>query len=254
MQNIRKRQKNYIKRCEEKEGYILIGFLIFFPLLLSGMASLSVSALYLREKTRLLSLCRQHLLEIQGHMSESLEQLQKLNPLAEQLRAEKKETIRLLLNAPPVTREILLARLAYIVAQQIKLRLTQKTLIKKAEAFSAKHLRKLKYKMHQSNHLISSFKAPVFPKLAVVADPMQSLSPSYKTTWNFSKDQSIKIRWREDFMQAVPSFLKAIVGQLPSVKGHCASTLRQSNLGGFIFQQVQKQPQEGTKWQPVLLP
>lgn len=230
-----------------KNGHVLVGFLIFLPLLLSGLASLSVSALYLKEKTKILSICRKYTLQIQGQMAENLDLLQKLNPLAKQLRLERKKIERLLLNAPPAIREALLIRLSYVIAKQIKLNLTQRSLIKKAEGYAMQQLRRLKQKIQLS---VSSSQVPLSAKLAVVAEPAMSLSPSYKTAWNFTQQQSIKIRWTEKPLDRIPLFLKTFLGQLPLIKGQCLSTLRRPHWGDNIFVQHIQKPMA---WQPVLL-
>ena len=229
-----------------EQGHICL--LIFLPLLLSGLASLSVSALYLRDKTKVLSLCRQYVLQIQGQMGRSLEQLQNLNPLAKRLRSQRKEIERLLLTAPPSVREVLLVRLSYVIAQQIQLNIKQRSVMRKAEGYAAGRLRMLKRNIRQP--LVSSSRVPSSAKLAVVAKPRMSLSPSYHTSWNFKERQSIKVSWIERPLRIIPSFLKAFLGPLPSVDGTCRSTLRRANtMRKKIFQEIQ----EGGKWQPVLL-
>ena len=222
-----------------KNGHILMGFLIFLPLLLSGLASLSVSALYLKEKTKILSICRKYALQIQNQMAENLNSLQKLNPLAKQLRMERKEIEFLLLTAPPVIREALLVRLSYVIARQVKLNFTQRSLIKKAEGYAMAHLRRLKQEIQP---YVSSAQVPLFAKLAVVAEPKISLSPSYKTAWNFTQQQSIKIRWMENPLNKIPEFLKNFLGRLPLIEGQCISSLRRSDWRkNMLMQHIQGQ-------------
>ena len=88
MQNIR---QILLALKRETNGNVLIGFLIFLPILLSSLALLSTSSFYLKEKTKVLSICRQHLLEIQGKMSTALEKLERLNPLAKTVAHSKKK-------------------------------------------------------------------------------------------------------------------------------------------------------------------
>ena len=177
-------------------GNILIGFLIFLPVLLSGLAILSASSFYLKEKTKTLSICRQYLLEVQGQMSNALEQLEKLNPLAKQLRLQRRNLEYLLSISDIASKPVILAKLARVTTRQVKLSMEQKLIIKKAEDYAAKHLRLLKTKIYGSTEaLISSSKVPVYAKLAVVATPALSLSPSYETVWNFNQKQSIRVSW-----------------------------------------------------------
>lgn len=240
-------------------GNVLIGFLIFLPMLLSGVASLSVSTLYLKEKTKALSICRQYLLQIQNQMSKSLEQLQRLNPLAQKLRLQKKRLQYLLLVSPPAARPGLLIRLSHVKGRQMKLALTQKLLIKKAEVYAAKHLRLLKAKFYGSMRtLVFSSQVPLVARLAVIATPPASLSPSYKTSWNFTKRQSIQVTWVENPSYIIPSFLKFFLGDLPYVNSGCTATLRKSTskIGGLSNVNIGyliggKQGQ--TKWQAILL-
>ena len=241
------------------DGNALIGFLIFLPILLSGVASLSVSTLYLKEKTKTLSICRQYLLQIQNQMSKSLEHLQKLNPLARRLRLQKRRLQYLLSVSPPVARPALLIRLSYVKGRQMKLAFTQKLLIKKAEAYAAKHLRLLKTKFYGSTKtLIFSSQVPSFAKLAVVATPLTSISPSYETSWNFTKKQSIQVTWTERPLYIMPSFLKFFLKDIPSVNGQCTSTLRKSTskIGGLSNVNPShfiRGEQGQAKWQAILL-
>ena len=235
------------------DGNILIGFLIFLPILLSSLALLSASSFYLREKTKTLSICRQHLLEVQGQMSKALEKLENLNPLAKQLRIQRRNLEYLLSISDLASKPLILAKLARVTAKQIKLFTEQKLIIKKAEGYAARHLRLLKTKIYGSTKtLISSSKVPVSAKLAVVAIPSLSLSPSYKTAWDFTQRQSIDVSWIEKPAQVIPSFLKVFMKGMPSVDGNCQSTLRRST-GVLGLEKFIKVGQGGARWQPVLL-
>ena len=246
-----KRSLLYLKQC--CSGNVLIGFLIFLPILLSGLAILSASSFYLKEKTKTLSICRQYLLEMQGQMSNALEQLEKLNPSAKQLRLQRRHLEYLLSISDIASKPLILAKLARVTARQIKLSMEQKLIIKKAEGYAAKHLRLLKTKIYGSTEtLISSSKVPVYAKLAVVATPSMSLSPSYETAWNFIQKQSIRVSWVEKPHQVVPSFLKTFIGNMPSIKGECRATLRR-NLSLFDLGKLIKVGQGVQKWQPILL-
>ncbi len=244
----------YLKR--DSIGNTLIGFLIFLPILLSSLAILSTSSFYLKEKTKALSICRQYLLEIQGQMSIALEKLENLNPLAKSLRIQRRNLEYLLSITDLASKPLILAKLARVTAQQIKLFAQQKLIIKKVEVYAMRHLRLLKTKVYGSKTtLISSSKVPIAAKLAVVAVPSMSLSPSYKTVWNFTQKQSINVSWVEKPAQIVPSFLRSFTGKMPSVSGKCQSTLRRSttalsslDLRGFI-----NAGQGGLRWQPILL-
>ena len=228
-----------------------MSFLIFLPILLAGISSLSLSALYLKEKTKILSLCRQHLLEIQNQMSSSLANLQKLNPLAKKLRIEAKRLQYLLKISPPIAKPAIIAKLAYVKARQVKLTLKQKFLIKKAEAYATKHLRSLKHKIH-GPLLVSSSQVPLTARLAVIASPPTALAPSYHTVWNFTQKQSIQVKWIEQPAHIIPSFLKVFLGSLPSVHGECRSSLRASrSITGDVFQVLNKEGDK--KWQSILL-
>ena len=238
------------------DGNILIGFLIFLPILLSSLAILSASSFYLREKTKVLSICRQNLLEIQGQMSIALEQLEKLNPLAKQLRIQRRNLEYLLSISDIASKPLILAKLARVTARQIKLSTQQRLILRKAEGYAAKHLRLLKTKIYRSRKtLISSSRIPIVAKLAVVPIPAMSLSPSYKTVWNFAQKQAIKVSWVEKPKQVVPSFLRVFIGNMPSVDGECQSTLRRSNrtLSQFNLRKLIRIGQGGRKWQPILL-
>ena len=253
MQSIR---QSVLFLSKSVDGNVLIGFLIFLPILLSSLALLSTSSFYLKEKTKVLSICRQHLLEIQNKMSIALENLERLNPLAKQLRLQRKNLEYLLSISDIVSKPLILAKLARVTARQIKLSARQKLIIRKAEGYAARHLRLLKTKIYGSNKtLISSSKVPSVARLAVVAIPPMSLSPSYKPAWSFAQKQSIKVSWIEKPHQAVPLFLKTFVGNMPSVKGECRSTLRKAigGLSSFHLGKFVKVGQGGQKWQPILL-
>ena len=237
-------------------GNILIGFLIGLPVLLSGLAILSASSFYLKEKTKTLSICRQYLLEVQGQMSIALEQLEELNPLARRLRLQRRHLEYLLSISDIASKPLILAKLARVKMRQIQLSMKQKLIIKKAEGYAAKHLRLLKARIYGSKKtLVASSKVPVYAKLAVVASPSMSLSPSYKTVWNFFQKQSIRVSWVEKPHQVVPIFLKTFIGDMPFIKGGCRSSLKKSmgSLSLFNLSKLVKVGQGVQKWQPVLL-
>ena len=237
-------------------GNVLIGFLIFLPILLSSLALLSTSSFYLKEKTKTLSICRQYLLEVQGQMSIALEKLENLNPLAKQLRVQRKNLEYLLSISDIASKPLILVKLARVTARQIKLSIQQKFIIKKAEGYAARHLRLLKSKIYGSKKtLISSSKVPAVAKLAVVAVPSTSLSPSYKVAWNFTQKQSINVTWIEKPAQVIPLFLRFFVKGIPPVNGSCKSTLRKSagNVLRLGLEKFIKVGEGGLRWQPVLL-
>ena len=168
------------------------------------------------------------------------------------MRIQRKKLEYLLSITDIASKPLILAQLARVTIKQMKLSVQQKFIIKEAEGYAARHLRLLKTKIYGSKKtLISSSKVPVIARLVVIAVPSMSLSPSYKTTWNFTQKQSIKVSWIEKPVQIIPSFLGFFTGSIPSVRGKCRSTLRKSSslsLKGFI-----KASQGGSRWQPVLL-
>jgi len=72
-------------------GFAVVGFIALAPLLFALMTAISVFGWYVRESTRLKSICENHLFYYSFLLSEQMNDLQKLNAPAAKLRAQYKK-------------------------------------------------------------------------------------------------------------------------------------------------------------------
>lgn len=244
-----KLKKVLIKRSGtyEKNGFVLVSFLVLIPFLLAGIFSYASLIQIIDIKTKQESLC----LKIQNQsfhrQRKRIQKLFDLNPRAESL-ISKKAVLKAKITAATAAGQLELAailtlKLGKVIAQQEKLALKQKQILLQADEEFLRSDRDISKKLSKSGLEIRSKStvpwninfgkiASNYPTLAV-EPTIADLAPPYKLKSNFPEKQSWQLNWIMN-IGAGPQ-LAAFIKFNYEVKQKCSLTLMQKGRGFSII-------------------
>jgi hypothetical protein len=174
-------------------GFVLVGWLTFAPVVLSMMSAMVIFAWQLREATRLQSACEGELFRVYEIYGEHMTRLQKLNPKALRLRQELKRA-QLILQAALISGnavKIVAAerRLVKVELARAELSAEQNKILTAIKMAREQNIVRIRHKLHPD------IKKIIIPHLAVHADIPQDAAPAYLENVPFEKEQSATLHY-----------------------------------------------------------
>lgn len=193
-----------------QKGFATTSLLTLLPLLLSIAAFATGSFLILRENRRALFECRSGLLDAQEKLLNDMESLLKLNPVARNLKIQRKtaEAALIASAANPVALAAAQAALRFVIAQQNALDVAQRTLIQKANLSSRVRTRAVSKK-------VSDEVSSVHTASLAVSPTTRELAPEYKVAKEIEDKHTIRVSWIFRPLKSLPDWLNKILGQNP---------------------------------------
>lgn len=220
------------------KGFSAIAFLILLPFLLITSSVLASSYIVMRSDSEIRHVCRSWLLEAQDEIGDTLEDLVSLNAQARRLRATRKtiENAARVALTPQAQLAAQTALKATILAQ------TQLAARQRALYFRGKTLSRtapLRVKQELERRLLQTrritrddfqslgLQTQIHPgQFAVIASPVESLTPDYFPAPHFSETQTTSVHWRFSTAAILPRWLNSFVASSNLQSGaDCAVTL-----------------------------
>ena len=235
-----------------QNGFSLISFVALLPFFTAVVALFAAVIMTLNTDAKARQACRTELLKSQEIVTARLTALMELNPQAESLRIEKKSLEQACnMSADPVP----CMELAFVIVQQAALAVKQKALI--ASATLESRLGPVKaetavfrsLQADQTNYMETG--EPSYSNVAshsfhtasfdVVASPSDSLTPDYKPSANFERNQTMRVEWNIGLIHLLPKWPQKFIPDMNiHLKAECAATIAKGE--GFWK----------NKWAPLL--
>ena len=203
---------------------------LLIPLFVSVFV-LSYTFLYaLKKHSKAYFICYQTGAMIQNQLGENLKSLLKLNPKVKKLRKQRKTAEiaykKALLTGNPAVIKTAGVFLKITKAGQLRILVLQKSLLAKSSFLVQKRFRKLK---KQSLNLMKNLKKRQEYSLAVKKHPPKADYPEYILRDSFFEKQKLKLIWKMDLLESVPSYLKRDFGKGGNFKYSCSVSLDPSD-------------------------
>ena len=226
-------------RKKNQRGFIITLLLVGLPLFISCLMIFTSLIFCIRNHDLAQSFCIKHTLQAQEQMKKALNDLLRLNPLADQLRKIQKSLERLyrkaLKSGEPITITTLRTKIEAIKYQRTLLDKKQKHILKSTirsveQAFFS--FRKDLMKLHPG-YIQKDHHRPL--PLAVKARPLGDLAPSYHPVDNFSFHQSLSFFWKMPLHYSLPKWLTRIFFQNRLSAYDCSATIKKHKLQWKTF-------------------
>ena len=204
-------ESNPRSRIGHQKGFFTLALLAWLPLLIALVSGLAIMASSLTSLQQTENLCLQTHLRLQKNLRENLKALLALNPKAATLRrqremAEANLKLALASGQPPWVAQAT-AQKNYVIGKQMALRAQQMRILAEARRLRLHATIELKQQMQDlatsSQNLFGSFEK----SLAVVAEPITSLTPDYRPTADFSYQQSQSTTVQISFPKRMPAWI-----------------------------------------------
>ena len=226
-------------------GFALVGAIFLAPVVLAAFCVMAAGYLVITSDAKARHICRTELLNSQQTVADRLNALIKLNPKAEALRAAREEAQQMV-DAGVETGPgeiILIARLNWVIAEQVVFAIKQKSLIAegKFESHSGplRTRRAVEVALGQDQKVyrdqpsaIASQASSSAANFDLDASPEDSITPDYNPSSDFERSQSMQVNWSVQLLSFLPVWLTGFL-QMPSsnVRADCSATLTKE--GGF---------------------
>jgi hypothetical protein len=222
------------ENSNDQRGFAFVLSLAMVPLLFSLFVVVAASIWVLNKQQQVEALCIRSVLSGQSKMLEHMNGLFQLNPLASQLRLERRAA-ELAVKAAHLKPALLPKAKAYLHSVQTRqkaLRIQQQSLLMGAKRASFQERQWIRTEMQKAGAQVFSW--PQFA-LHLSKHPPGSDSPSYKPKNGFRKKQQVVLGGQLPLSQQIPSEVSSrFLKQLSPLPFQCSSTLkaREPHLGG----------------------
>ena len=219
-----------MKKSSNKKGFIITLLLISLPLFMSCLMIFVSLFFCIRNHDLAQSICLEHTLKAQTQMKRALQNLLKLNPMADHLRRTQKHLEYLyreaLKSGELTTVAVLKARIVIIKRKRKLLDKRQKNILNKTleyieSAFSSFKEKTIKF--HPS-YIRKYHHGPI--PLAVRGKPQGDIAPSYYPVPDFSSHQTFSISWKMPLYHFLPKWLERAFFQPKLSSYNCSATIK----------------------------
>lgn len=231
---------------KNENGFITSAFLILLPLFVAVLASITAAYFLFTADSRARQVCRVEVLNAQTTLAKDLNRLIDMNTQAAALRAKRKQAEALAASGQPQA----VAALQAVIAEQIAFSAQQRLLLMKARLLSrtapSVALTKAMASIRKSAFGFAAFdfSAEAINGSAhsaafdVLPSPPTDLTPNYRPSALFTRNQEMRARWAFDVAKLLPPWLRRLVqaqGLHRRSEGDCSATI-----------------EKGRKWEPKM--
>ena len=226
----RRREGKVISDGYNEKGFIMTLLLISLPLFISCLMVFVSLFFCIRNHDLTQSICLEHTLKAQTQMKRVLQDLLKLNPMADHLRNRQRQ-LEYFYRKALKTGQLISASTLRVKIQLIKrkrkfLDRKQKSILKSTSQYIELVFTSFQQKTRRfhSSDIRKYHHRPI--PLAVRGKPKGELAPSYYPVHNFSLHQTFSISWKMPLYRFLPKWLERAFFQPKLSSYSCSATIR----------------------------
>ena len=219
-------------RHHNQDGFTLISFLFFLPIIMILLWTLVFSLEFMNIKKQVDNMCHRYTMESQQYLIEGNDKILILNRQARALILEKIFLNSLILTAPPQVKIPAKIRKRFVVAQQKKLKLKQITLKNLYLSKSRARLFQLRIEFNRWTRRLAKKWGASQPRPAQInlnANPSAikvswlDIAPTYKRGLGHSRQQLVSAKWVIPIGSYVPQWAAQWIKTQKKWRGICQS-------------------------------
>ncbi len=213
-----------------QKGFVSLCLVIWAPLFLTILSYGLWMVWLINQKHQLNNLCHHHLLKSQQALVDGNNRLLLHNPKALALILEKRNLDRLILTSPPPVKAAALLKRKRVLAQQIKLSLLQKNIIKTHKELSKSWAQKLRLNLHRALRKRSEFfqgdknilaQVRVRWSISRIKIKFRDKASTYQRGTNHALAQTMSANWSIPLQSVTPPWLSPFVKNKNNWLGSC---------------------------------